>query len=111
MNNKIFKICSREIKELIKPMGGCFATESITVEGNKITVMIRDEQTFEGDSGWFFMSGLESQEYIDDPNNIMIYDVNTIANYDPAIIPYLNYPIGVRLERCLNSDEFEVIED
>ncbi len=111
MKNKIFKIQKDSIKELIPPMGGCFATDSITVDGNKITIMIREEQTFESDSGWFFMSGLESQEYIDDSENIMIYNVNTIANYDPAIIPYLNYPIGSRLERCANSDDFEIIED
>lgn len=111
MDNKKFKIISDGIKELVPPMGGCYATDSITVEGNKITVMIRDKQTYEGDSGWVFMSGLESQEYVDDHNNIMIYEVNTIANYDPAIIPYLNYPIGVSLERCINSDQFEVVED
>lgn len=111
MKNKIFKIPKEAIKEIIPQMGGCYATDSITVDGNKITVMIRDEQTYKNDSVWFFMSGLETQEYIDDPDNIMMYEVNTIANYDPAIIPYLNYPIGYRLERCKNSDEFVIIND
>lgn len=111
MRNKKFKIQSSDIKELVSPMGGCFATDSITIEGNMITIMIRDEQTYENDSGWFFMSGLENQEYIDEPENIMIYEVNTIANYDPAIIPYLNYPVGSRLERCSDSDDFAVIDD
>ena len=37
---------------------------------------------------------MESQEYVNNPDNIGIYDVNTIANYDCSIIPYLNsrYP-------------------
>ncbi|MBK8625831.1 MAG: DUF2185 domain-containing protein [Saprospiraceae bacterium] len=111
MESKIFKIPGEKIRELIKPMGGCYATDSITIDGNKVLVMIRDEPSFENDSGWFFMSGLESQEYIDDPQNIMIYEVNTIANYDPSIIPFLNFPVGSRLERCSDTDEFELIEE
>ena len=76
MQTKIFKIPKEAIKEIIPQMGGCYATDSITVDGNKITVMIRDEQTYKNDSGWFFMSGLETQEYIDDPDNIMIILTN-----------------------------------
>ena len=38
-------------------MGGCFATDSITVDGCKVRVMIRDEPSYDNDSGWFFMSG------------------------------------------------------
>ncbi len=111
MVNKIFKIPKDEIKELIQPIGGCFATDSITIEGNKILVMIKEEPSFENDSGWFFMSGLETQEYIDDPKNIMIFEVNTIANYDQSIIPFLNLPVGSRLERSSEADEFKLIED
>jgi hypothetical protein len=46
------------------------------------------------DSGWHFFSGEESQEYADEPGNFAIYDVNTIANYDPSIIAYLDAPMG-----------------
>jgi len=45
------------------------------------------------------MSGYESQEYMDEPTNHAIYDVNTIANYDPEIVPFLNAPIGSAFER------------
>ena len=46
------------------------------------------------DSGWRFFSGEETQEYADQPSNFAIYDVNTIANYDPTIISSLGAPIG-----------------
>jgi hypothetical protein len=48
---------------------------------------------------------------VDNPNNTMIYNVNTIANYDKAIIPYLNLPYGTQLERIENSDEFQIISE
>lgn len=56
--------------------------------------MYREDSQDPIDSGWHFFSGDESQEYADDPTNYEIYDVNTIANYDPSIIPYLDAPAG-----------------
>lgn len=85
------------------------ATDKITVDGLQVIYMYREESDFHLDSGWRFFSGTETQEYVDDPNNTMIYDVNTIANYDKAIIPYLNLPLGVELERIPGTNEFQMI--
>ncbi|HEV8285884.1 MAG TPA: DUF2185 domain-containing protein [Chitinophagaceae bacterium] len=90
-------------------MGGCIATNKITVEGELVDYMFRDEPNNDLDSGWQFFSGTEDQDYIDDPNNSAIYDVNTIANYDRAIIPYLNLPYGTQLERVRGTDKFRII--
>jgi len=90
-------------------MGGCLATDKITVDGLKVIYMYREESDFDEDSGWRFFSGTEDQDYVDDPDNTMIYDVNTIANYDTAIIPYLNLPNGTELERIGGTDEFQII--
>lgn len=107
--NKIFKLKAEQIKKLIEPMGGCIATDKITVEGELVDYMIREEPNNDIDSGWQFYSGTEDQEYIDNPENSAIYDVNTIANYDPAIIPYLNLPIGTQLERIHGTNTFRII--
>lgn len=45
-------------------------------------------------SGWAFLAGDESDDYMAEANNHAIYDVNTIANYDPEIVPLLDAPIG-----------------
>ncbi len=107
--DKNFKLKAEEIVQLIEPMGGCIATDKITVEGELVDYMIREEPNYDIDSGWQFFSGTEDQEYIDDPNNSAIYDVNTIANYDRAIIPYLSLPIGTQLERVRDTDIFQII--
>jgi len=39
----------------------------------------------------------------------MVYAVNTIANYDPAIIPYLDLPYGTELERIEGTDYFNIV--
>ncbi|HZP59545.1 MAG TPA: DUF2185 domain-containing protein [Opitutaceae bacterium] len=59
------------------------------------------------DSGWRFFSGEEDQAYVDDSSHTMIYDVNTIANYDPAIIPYLTAPFGSAFGRVAGTERFE----
>lgn len=104
--NKKFKLQAHEIKDVIAPMGGCMATDKITVDGLPVKYMYRQESNFDHDSGWVFLSGTETQDYLDDHTNTMIYEVNTIANYDQAIIPYLELPVGTDLERIDGTDVF-----
>jgi hypothetical protein len=99
MPDKQFRIPAGSIKRLAEGHGGCFATDAITVEGRKVGYMYREKPDFADDSGWRFFSGTESQESLEDPGYTEIYDVNTIANYDPAIIPLLNSPAGSAFER------------
>ena len=96
---KNFKLKAEQIKALANGHGGCIATDMITVEGKPVGYMYREEPNNPQDSGWRFMSGYESQEYMDKTSNHAIYDVNTIANYDPEIIPFLNASIGSAFER------------
>jgi hypothetical protein len=72
--------------------------------------MYRDEPDFEHDSGWRFLSGTETQEYVNNAANWTIYDVNTIANYDPSIIDYLGSPVGTELERINGTNKFKTVE-
>jgi hypothetical protein len=82
----------------------------ITVDGHKVGYMYREESDNDVDGGWRFMSGQEPQEYMDNPDKHGVYDVNTIANYDPEIIPYLNAPVGTAFERDRESGKFVKIE-
>lgn len=109
--NKNFKIPANDLKDLVpSDKGGCYATDMITVDGIKVGYMYREEPDNDYDSGWRIFSGTESQEYVDNPHNTMIYKLNTIANYDPAIIPYLDFPVGTELERKAGTDEFIIVE-
>ena len=109
--NKKFKLSAKEIKPLVEGMGACFATDMITVEGKPVCFMYRETPDNETDSGWRFMSGYEDDEYMANPNNIAIYDVNTIANYDPCIIPFLDAEIGLAFEKVPGAKDFVLVED
>ena len=48
---------------------------------------------------------------MDEADNHAIYDVNTVANYDPDIIPLLNAPVGSVFEREGGTGGFVAVED
>lgn len=73
--------------------------------------MYREAADRDLDSGWRFMSGFESDEYMNDANNHALYDVNTIANYDPDIIPFLDAPVGSAFERESGTGRFVEVHD
>ena len=101
-----------EIQKLIEwdePNGeGCLASDRITKGGFKVGYMYREEPSEESpDSGWRFLAGDEDDEYTNNPNNLHLFAINTICNYDKDIIPYLKSPIGSAYIRVSN-DGFEI---
>ena len=100
---KEYKLLAPELKLYLPDWegpAGCLATDHITVLGKRVCWCYR-EQPSDGypDSGWRFFSGEESEDYINDPQNTEIYDLNTICNYDPDILPLLNAPTGTAYAR------------
>ena len=92
MPDKQFKIPAAAMKSLAEGRGFCYATDAITCQGRRVGYFYREAPDSEQDSGWRFFSGTESPQELDDPAHTEIYDVNTIANYDPEIIPLLDTP-------------------
>lgn len=107
MKTKAFHIPADQIDTNLAPgHGSCFATDLITVHGHRVGFMYRENPDDDIDSGWRFFAGTESQDYVDNPENLAIYDVNTIANYDPEIIPLLNAPHRCAFQRDPDSGKF-----
>jgi hypothetical protein len=99
MPKKRFQLRPDEFRPLAPGRGGCYATDHIAVDGHRVGYMYRERSDDGFDSGWRFFSGLESDDYANDPENLEIYDINTIANYDPMIIPLLDAPPGTAFAR------------
>lgn len=111
MTTKKFRLSSHEIEPLVGTMGGCIAPDRITVEGYPVRFMYREEPDNKLDSGWRFFSGFEDDAYMADATLHQIYDVNTIANYDPSIIPFLEAPYGSAFEKTDRSEQFALVTD
>ena len=94
--SKAFKLAA--IRRLVTDGGSCLATDRITVDGEQVGYCYRESADGALDSGWRFFAGDESETYVDDPDRIGLYDVNTIANYDPRILAILDAPVGSAFE-------------
>lgn len=108
---KAFLLKAEQIRPVAMGHGGCIASDMITVEGRKVAFMYREMPIEDADSGWRFLSGAESAAYMDNPNHHAVYDVNTIANYDPEIIPFLDAFPGAAFEREGGKGRFVEVHD
>lgn len=107
-NRKNYKI---EVFEDIITTGKTgLISDKITVEGLPVGYMVREEPIEEDDSGWRFYSGTEDEDFVEDEENFMVFDLNTIANYDKAILPYLKKSFGTEWERN-DYGKFKEIKD
>lgn len=100
-------------REAIRDLGvsnsGAFATDRITVDGKTVGYMYREAPERAYDSGWHFFAGDEDQAYVDDAGHLEIYAVNTVANYDHDIIPYLDTPAPCAFEKIPGTNKFKCV--
>ena len=107
MDDKKFKITKKQLKRVMSTkMGVGIASDEIMVEGKPIRFMERMAQysDYPEFSGWAFTSGEETREYLDNPLNSGLYNLNTIANYDKSIIPHLDSPTGTEIDLTATED-------
>ena len=90
--------------------GYVLATKMLIDNKRKVRFMYR-EKGKAGDSGWRFFCGDEDQKYTDNPNNIAIYDIQTVLDIDKSILPYINSFPGVAYERIDEEDTFRISTD
>ena len=93
------------------PAGYVLAPKRL-VEGKlPVCYMYREAPDNNQDTGWRFFSGSETDEYVNDPDNIGLYDIQTIMNNDKDVIPYLSAPYGSAYERAGKSQPFSAVEN
>lgn len=106
---KRYKLTAADLRPIAEGFGACVASDKITVDGWPVRFMYREAAIHRDDSGWRFLSGLESEAYINEPSNYAFYDCNTIANYDPTIVPHLGAPIGSAFEKPAGAAAFAAV--
>lgn len=93
------------------PIGGLMVSKMVTEEGNRPAFMYREKRSRKEDSGWRIFSGLESQAYIDNPDNSAIYHPSTILKIDASIALLLLKGVGSVFERKTDSAEWYAVTD
>lgn len=84
--------------EFIEQAGGCVVSRNILLHKGKLRWCVREESINSVDNGWRFLSDIDTDEYLSDPNNMTICDFNTVASIEPAILALYDYPVGTDVE-------------
>jgi hypothetical protein len=108
---KSFRLSPEQIEPLAPGLGSCIASDRITVDGLPVGFMYREEPEGDTDSGWRFMAGDEDEAYMEDPDRFGLYDLNTLANYDPDIVPLLDAPLDSAYERSPETGRLVAVTD
>jgi hypothetical protein len=104
LGTKAFRLTAEQIAPIALGMGGCLATDRILVDGCPVGYMYREKPLNQQDSGWRFFAGDEDENYMSNVEHHDVYDVNTLVNYDPSILPFIDAEIGVAFERDDDGD-------
>lgn len=94
----------------------CFVTNRILYENAPINYIYReepmekDEERDYVDTGWRILSGDESDEYMDDSENISLVSLGAVLSRDDSFIELLESEIGTSFERNENGI-FEEIKE
>ena len=108
MSRKPFGISCGDIKPIATGYGACICSNRIISDGKRVGYCYREAPDSEIDSGWRFLSGDETQAYADNPENFSLYDINTVANFDPSIVVLLRSEVGSVYERRSDGDFIRV---
>ena len=84
-------------------MGGSIVSKNILEKRGKIKWCFREESVNVLDNGWRFLSEIDTDDYLQDPTNMVVCDWGTIFEIEPAIAPIFNMPIGTDLTLMYES--------
>lgn len=84
------------IKQYIKGAGGTIVSKSILEGKSKLKWLFRQEDGH--GNGWIAFGDTDTQEYVDNPENMTVVDFNVLANIEPAVVNVFYMPHGSDLE-------------
>ncbi|MBE5846005.1 MAG: DUF2185 domain-containing protein [Butyrivibrio sp.] len=78
-------------------MGGSIASRNILENKGCLKWCVREQSVNEIDNGWRFLSDADTDEYLQDPSNMVVCDWGTLFEIEPAISLIFDMPVGTDL--------------
>ena len=87
------------MKKYVENAGSCIVTKSILNAETKFRWLFREEPLNNIDTGWMAFGDSDNDEYVNDPKNLTVVDLNTLINIEPTILNVYEMPIGIVLSK------------
>ena len=85
------------MKKYIENAGSCIVTKSLLNSETNFRWLFREEPLNNIDTGWMAFGDSDNDEYVNDPKNLTVVDLNTLINIEPTILNVYEMPIGTDL--------------
>jgi len=73
----------------------CFVTNNILYDGQQVGYLYREEPDNDDDSGWRFTTGTETDEYMDNSDNLSVVSLGAVLREDDSCLLLLEREAGV----------------
>jgi len=96
--------------EFLKNPGGCVVSNNIINKKGNLKWCVREESLNKVDNGWRFFSDVDTEEFLNIAENMSVWDFNTIAEVEPAILLIYDMPIGTDITLCCGDGKKIFVE-
>lgn len=86
----------------------CFVTNNILYHGEKVGYLYREDPDTDDDSGWRINTGTETEEYMDNADNISYVSLGAVLREDDSIIHLLERDSGSAFVRDDSGNYIEL---
>lgn len=86
----------------------CFVTKKVLYDGAKVGYLYKEEPDYDDDSGWRFLAGDETDEYMDSGDNSAYVSVGAVLREDDSFVHLLDREEGVAFLREENGEFIEL---
>ena len=85
------------MKKYVENAGSCIVTKSLLNGESNFRWLFREEPLDNIDTGWLAFGDSDNDEYVNDPKNLSVVDLNTLINIEPTILNVYEMPVGTDL--------------
>lgn len=88
----------------IRHAGGSVISRNILSGKGALHTAIREPEVNDMDNGWRFLSDIDDDAYLANPDNLTVVDFNVVAEHEPLVYDIYELPIGSDLTLTAEKD-------
>jgi hypothetical protein len=93
-------------------MGYVLVSNRVMIDGVPVGYLYREKARLDGnDSGWRIFAGDETQEYVDDPANLALYNAAALLDAAPRLWDILTEDAPIAFEWDEEEESFVIVEE
>jgi len=78
-------------------LGGSIVSKNLLSGKGNLKRCVRHASMNDLDNGWVFLADIDTDEFLKDPQNLVVCAWDTVVEIEPAVLAIFNLPVGTDL--------------